>query len=57
MKLGTIKRGDTLCFTADLTDAITEAALTGAAAKLRCQGRKYLTYAFNVYLLEGAALT
>lgn len=37
--LGTIKRGDTFVFTADITDEATSAALTGAAAKLKCQGK------------------
>lgn len=40
--LGKIKRGDTFSFTAELKDNATGEPLTGAADKLRCQGRHYL---------------
>lgn len=39
--LGTIKRGDSFSFTAELKDSVTSAALTGIADKLKCQGRRY----------------
>ena len=35
--LGSVKRGDTLAFTAALTDSATNAALTGATASLKCE--------------------
>jgi len=41
-KIGTIKLGDTFSFSAEITDKATGNALTGAASKLRCQGRNYL---------------
>lgn len=40
--IGTIKLGDTFCFSAEITDKATGDPLTGAASKLRCQGRNYL---------------
>lgn len=49
--LGTIKRGDTFSFTADLKDAATGAALAGAANKLKCQGREYMTDNFITELV------
>ena len=41
--IGTIKRGDTFSFTAEIKDSVTSLALTGAASKLKCYGRHYLT--------------
>ena len=41
--IGTIKRGDNFSFTAEIKDGTTGAALTGAADKLRCQGRHYIS--------------
>lgn len=37
--IGTIKRGDTFSFTANLVDSISKQPLTGIADQLRCQGR------------------
>lgn len=48
--LGTIKRGDTFAFTADIEDSATGAPLTGAADKLRCQGRHYISRMLKVQL-------
>lgn len=41
--LGVIKRGDNFSFSAEIKDGTTGAALIGAADKLRCQGRHYVT--------------
>jgi len=41
--IGTIKRGDTFSFTANLVDSISKTPLTGMADNLRCQGRHIKT--------------
>ena len=51
--LGTLKRGDTLEFTAALTDTATSAALTGAAASLKCHGK----YSFGDSVLVEMAVS